>query len=102
MSETDLKRAIAKRLELHGWLVTRVQCGGYRGRMAFAKPGTEDLACMAPGGRYVAVETKIRGGRLSEAQIKRSGEVIKRGGIYLVMRCTGDADAAAADIGGAR
>ena len=92
VSETDLKRAITSILELHGWLVTRVQSGGYRGRMRLAKKGTEDLACCAPGGIYVAVETKLpKTGRLSKEQIQRSGEVIRAGGQYVVMRSVDDA-----------
>lgn len=82
MSETDLKRAVTRLLELSGWLVTRVnagKCGGVR----LAKVGTADLLALAPGGRYVEVETKMpKTGRASPEQLKRCDEVVRRGGTF--------------------
>lgn len=91
MSETDLKRAVTRYLELSGWLVTRVQSGGYRGRMRLAKTGTEDIVCMAPGGRYVAIEVKLPGEKLRPGQVNRCDLVQERGGDYFVVASMADA-----------
>lgn len=90
MSETDLKRAVTKYLEMSGWLVTRAQAGRVRIGVQLAKTGTADLVCCADG-RYVEVEIKLPKGSMRPSQEKRCGAVLARNGRYFVVRSMTDA-----------
>lgn len=69
MSETDLKLAIRKRLEAHGFVVVRVQAGKVKvrgGWMQLAPKGTPDLVVVAP---YCWLEVKLPGEERSDDQV---------------------------------
>lgn len=61
-------------------------------RYGVGGPGGSDLiGILAPSGRFIALEVKVPGGRVSEEQ-KRFGELIRsKGGIFAVVYSVDDA-----------
>ena len=79
--EKDLKRDVTRWLSLQGcWIFEQGMHRRTGGRC-----GTPDvLACVPPGGRFLAVELKVAGGRLGAAQAAEIERVRGAGGIAVI------------------
>ena len=88
-AETDIQRkvmAALKALRVPAW---RVNATSRSYRMA-VNPGMSDIIAILPGGRFLGLEVKVPGARVSDAQIDFGGEVEKAGGVYLVVTSADD------------
>ena len=78
MSESKLQTKTIKLLEIAGWYVVRV--------IAASKAGVSDLVCCSPEGRFITIEIKFGGNKLTKLQEYNMDEVIKRNGMAYIVR----------------
>jgi hypothetical protein len=100
MKEADVLRACLGYLRLRGFVHFRVNGGAMAvpasgGRKRFVRftsaRGVPDIIAVAPGsGRFIGIETKSPGGRLTPDQEAFANAVRKAGGISLCVRSVGD------------
>lgn len=99
--EAAIQRQIIKALTHHGAVVTRVNAGFLRDAQgnvfSGASAGTSDLLCCYRG-RYLALEVKAPGGRLTDKQRRFQEQVKGAGGIAFVVRSDHEALAVLAAI----
>lgn len=60
------------------------------GRAFIGRAGIGDIGGLTPNGIHLEVEIKTKGDKLSSDQIKHGKSILKRGGIYLVVRTYSD------------
>ena len=87
--ESEIQHAIIQYLELRKFIVVKVNNTGVyvKARDTYIPPrqkGIPDLLCMAPGGRYLAVEVKRPGQHPSDDQRAFLERVEAKGGLALV------------------
>mgnify|MGYP001567435481 CR=1 FL=1 len=92
MAESSEYAPIIRYLELRGYKATRVQSGGYRGRMRHSAAGWPDIVACSPTGEFVPVEVKRRGEKLRPEQSEFQAWCCARAIAYYVV--TGAADLA--------
>ena len=101
--ERAVQKACAAWLRAHGALVAATDAGAaYRAGSFFGDaipPGWPDITGLLPGGRFIGVECKAKGGRQSAAQKRIEHEVRKRNGIYVLARSVEDLAKEIADAG---
>lgn len=95
MSETDLKRACWTFLTMKGctvWIQNQGAVGGTyaNGKRRFVKfthgvEGISDIVGVMPSGRFIAVETKMKGNKPTELQAAFIQRVKASGGLALVI-----------------
>lgn len=93
-----LREVLGLLRSLPGWLAWRNNTGGRLlpgkgGRGQFVRwgaPGSGDVFAVAPGGRFVSVECKRPGGKLSDAQADWRARVNAAGGLALVVTSAGE------------
>jgi hypothetical protein len=56
----------------------------------YGKPGASDIVGVMPGGRFIAVECKAPGGRLSELQQQFLKDIERMGGLAVVAKSAED------------
>lgn len=71
-SEKALRRYVAEELRARGCLVYAIETD--------TVVGVPDLLAVLPGGRFLGIETKKKGGELSKVQKKNLTEIERRGG----------------------
>ena len=99
-TETDLVRACRQFLALYGVFAIRVNSGAfvgnYQGRRRFARfnsePGCSDILGCLPDGKFLAVECKMPGKRLSAAQQSFLDAVCRQGGLGVVVHSIAELD----------
>jgi hypothetical protein len=67
--------------------------------MSFGLKGSSDILGLLPGGRFLAVECKAPGGRLSPEQRQFLADIKALGGMAIVARSCRDIEAALAEAG---
>ena len=67
--------------------------------MRFGKKGSNDILGVLPGGRFLAVECKAKGGRLSPEQKQFLANVQELGGLAVVVRGWQELDEALTEAG---
>jgi hypothetical protein len=81
-------------LKLRGAYVWRNNTGALRDKkdrpVFFGKVGSSDIIGLLPGGRFIAVECKVPGGRLSEHQIEFLKDIERMGGLAVIARSIDD------------
>jgi len=82
--ETDIQRSCIEAFKADGWLVIRQNQQRHRFRTPFYIPGTPDCVCCVRG-RFVCIEFKQPGGKLSDAQRQFRKLVKKLGAIYVLI-----------------
>lgn len=98
MKEQILVKQIVDYLNFRGFFVQRINSGAVRfrdgaGRNNFirlAHAGTSDITGIAPDGRFVAIEAKIKPNKPTALQEAYLEEIRKRGGIARVAYCLED------------
>ena len=90
MREADIQRAIIDHLQALGYLVLRLNAGGYRGRTQLLPPGTPDLLALGDKGAAIWLEVKAEDGRLSDAQTVWHERMRGRGHRVAVVRSVDD------------
>lgn len=88
-SETAIVAGCMRTLSEAGALVQRNNSGLFLGangrRVRASMVGAADIiACL--GGKFIAVECKARGGRITAAQARYGNAVTRAGGVYLIVR----------------
>ena len=76
--ERDVKDAVKKILRQHGIWYCMPHGAGY------GLPGIPDFIC-CQGGRFIGIETKFGGNKLSPHQEQRRAEIIAAGGVWLTV-----------------
>jgi len=97
MSERNLYQQIIDYLTLRGCYVWRNSTGA-RGRYRFGKKGAADILGVDPRGRAIAIECKLKDGRLSQEQIEFLSEHRRRGGLSIVACDLDDVISATAEM----
>jgi hypothetical protein len=100
--ESDLVKACLQYLQLKRIFAFRNNTGaaafaGPAGRKRFVRfstPGAADILGVLPGGKFLAVEVKRTGGKLTAAQAAFLDHVRAAGGLSLVVRSVDDLAAA--------
>ena len=107
-TEADIQRASARRMQAAGYLVVRQNGGGFRdGRGRFVKnyliaglnacAGLPDLLCFK-GERFIMLEIKKRGGKLSAAQLRFHAFAARFGVEVVIVEGVAGLDALAARL----
>lgn len=88
MTEQDLVNQIKEYLNYKGYFVWRNNTGAFKnakgGFFKFGMVGSSDILGVAPGGRFIAIECKKKGNKLSDHQGDFITRIIKMGGIAIV------------------
>jgi hypothetical protein len=86
--ESGVLSAVMQTLQVYGFVCIRNNSGAARtgaGRLVkFGSPGSADIIACAPGGRFVAVECKRPGGRLTGPQREWLEKITRAGGEAIV------------------
>jgi hypothetical protein len=96
--EGAVVKACLEYLELRGAYAYRQNTGaaeyqdkaGKKRFVRYGKPGASDIVGLLPGGRFIAVECKAPGGRLSELQAGYLRDIERMGGLAVVARSVED------------
>jgi hypothetical protein len=92
--EGAVVKACLDYLTLYGAYVWRNNTGALRDKkdrpVFFGKVGSSDIIGLLPGGRFIAVECKVPGGRLSEHQIGFLQDIERMGGLAVIARSVED------------
>jgi hypothetical protein len=96
--EGAVVKACLEYLELRGVYAYRQNTGaaeyqdkaGKKRFVRYGKPGVSDIIGVLPGGRFLAVECKAPGGRLSENQIEFLNDIERMGGLAVVAKSVDD------------
>ena len=96
--EREVVKACLEYLELRGVYAYRQNTGaaeyadntGRRRFVRYGKPGISDIIGVLPGGRFIAVECKAPGGRLSEHQTEFLKDIERMGGLAVIARSVED------------
>ena len=92
MTETQLQREIIQFLQCLGIVVWRTHSGtSMGGKMHHAPAGTPDIIGYLPGGRMLALEVKLPGGVVSDAQANWLKHAKSQGVLCAVVRSPKDA-----------
>lgn len=91
-AEADIQRQILEYLKVHGIFAWRQNQGGmtatHNGRSRFVRfahvDGISDIIGVLPGGRFMAIEVKRRGGKPTDAQAAFLERVWSEGGAACV------------------
>ena len=102
--ETDLVRAIMHYLAVRGVMASRINSGGiraaYKGKARFFRfnstPGMSDIIGLVPGGRFIAIEAKVKPNKPTADQLAFLEAVRSSGGIGIVAYSVEDVEAALA------
>lgn len=94
--ESDIQRWARQALKTAGiYFVEINHTAQARGAQRGTTPGCSDFVALQPGtGRFVALEFKVPGGKLSDNQIAFRDSVVAAGGIYAVIESAEQAIAA--------
>jgi hypothetical protein len=100
--EGAVVKACLEYLELRGVYAYRQNTGaaeyqdkaGKKRFVRYGKPGVSDIIGVLPGGRFLAVECKAPGGRLSEYQINFLNDIERMGGLAVTARSVEDLEKA--------
>lgn len=87
--EKHIQRDIMQYLRHKGWVVVKAPTSGIFNKdrqtyIPLGQKGISDLLCCAPGGKFVAIEVKAEGGKLSDHQAVFLDEVRRAGGTAIV------------------
>jgi hypothetical protein len=92
--EGAVVKACLDYLKLRGAYVWRNNTGALRDKkdrpVFFGKVGSSDIIGLLPGGRFIAVECKAPGGRLSEHQIEFLQDIERMGGLAVIAKSVED------------
>jgi len=95
MTETDeLQKDIIKYLKLRGYPATRKQSGRVRSGKYWINQGEagwqDCISVIPPNGRFLGVECKKPGEKLSDKQLERKAELEAAGALVIVATCLED------------
>jgi hypothetical protein len=94
--EGAVVKACLEYLQLRGAFVWRNNTGALRDKtdrpVFFGKVGSSDIIGLLPGGRFIAVECKAPGGRLSDHQIDFLNQIERMGGLAIIARSVEDVE----------
>jgi hypothetical protein len=99
--ESDVLAGALALLQMRGAIVWRCNAGmAFRGGqpIRLAPAGVCDIVGLLPGGRFIGVETKRKGGRLRPAQAAFLASVEAAGGVALLIDDLGQLDAALLEL----
>jgi len=85
--ENDLKKAILSYLQFHEIPAWRINSGAIKIQnryIRFSVPGIADIIGVLPDGRFLAVETKSAGNRLTPAQKDFLDTITRNNGVAIV------------------
>jgi hypothetical protein len=96
--EGEVVKACLEYLALRGIYAYRQNTGaaeyqdkkGKKRFVRYGKLGASDIVGLLPGGRFIAVECKAPGGRLSDHQIKYLEDIERMGGLAVIARSVED------------
>jgi hypothetical protein len=96
--EGAVVKACLEYLEIRGVYAYRQNTGaaeyqdktGKKRFVRYGKPGASDIIGLLPSGRFIAVECKAHGGRLSEHQFRFLRDIERMGGLAVVARSVED------------
>jgi hypothetical protein len=101
--ENRVKAGVLKYLKLRQIKAWSNPSGAVRIRpgkfMSFGLKGSSDILGILPGGRFIAVECKARGGRLSPEQREFLADIKALGGLAIVAKSWTDRDQALRESG---
>lgn len=83
-TENDIQKEIREFMQLHGWLVFRMNAGR-RGGAQLCPAGTPDLLCLK-NGRVLFIEVKRPGQKPSKVQ-KEFHELLMGNGFTVIVAC---------------
>lgn len=86
--ENIVQRACLQLLSAAGIFAHRNNSGAFRTKdrfVRFGAVGSPDIVGILPGGQYIGVEAKAKGGRQSEMQKEYQRQVENAGGVYLLV-----------------
>jgi hypothetical protein len=104
--ERAVVKACLEYLELRGIYAYRQNTGaaeyqdktGKRRFVRYGKPGASDIVGVLPGGRFLAVECKAPGGRISEHQARFLRDIERMGGVAVIARSVEDLEKSLREI----
>jgi hypothetical protein len=95
-AEGAVVKACLEYLKLRGAFVWRNNTGALKDKkdrpVFFGKVGSSDIIGLLPGGRFIAVECKAPGGRLSNHQIEFLTQIENMGGLAIIARSVEDVE----------